>query len=90
MEQEWLSEPEVIKILGVTRQTIYTLRQKNVLAAYKYKGKLRYLKADIDAYVQYRNTPQLQNHAVTAFKPEQPKQAAVVNVLSASDDDYFI
>lgn len=90
----WLSELEVIKILGVTRQSIYNLRQKNLLAAYKYKGKLRYLQADIDAYVLYRNTPQLQNQAVTILKPEQkepeqPQQPAKI-LSSDSDDDYFI
>ena len=70
MDTEWFSELEVISILGVTRQSVYNLRQKNKLSAFKYKGKLRYLKADVDAYVLDRNTPQLQNQAVTTLKPE--------------------
>jgi len=89
--ETWLSELEVIKILGVTRQSIYNLRQKNLLAAYKYKGKLRYLQADVDAYVLYRNTPQLQNAAVSILKPEQRETKVEQSLpLTVSDDDYFI
>jgi excisionase family DNA binding protein len=91
-DEEWLSEAEVMQHLGISRQTCYNLRQANVLPFYKLNGRNRYKKADIDAYVIQRTTPQLQNHVV------ERKQAQVAlqqqpdpePLYESSPDDFFI
>jgi excisionase family DNA binding protein len=85
METEWLTEVEVLKILGVSRQTLYNLRKSNKLPFYKVGRNNRYLKADVDA----RNTPQLKNQAESKLQPEQKASKPNTNT-SSSDDDYFI
>lgn len=59
-EDIWLSEPEVIEILGVTRQTCYNLRKAGVLKYYSIEGKLRYNGNDIAEFIAQCKTPKLQ------------------------------
>jgi len=92
MEPEWLTEAEVLKILKVSRQTLYNLRMTNRLPFFKVGGRCRYLTADIDAFVLNRNTPQLQNQAESKIQSEHKKPESEPNKKpsSSSDDDYFI
>ena len=90
----WLTEAEVMEILGVSRQTCYNLRMSGELKFYKVNNQVRYEGESIKAFVKQRNTPQLQ-------EPKQPKQPKQLKQLKSKTaippskkvedlDNYFI
>jgi excisionase family DNA binding protein len=52
MPDEILTLPEVAKLLKVAEKTVYTMAQKSQLPAFKVGGQWRFMRVDIDRWIE--------------------------------------
>ena len=52
MPDEILTLPEVATLLKVAEKTVYTMAQKAQLPAFKVRGQWRFMRADLDAWIE--------------------------------------
>ena len=52
MPDEILTLPEVATLLKVAEKTVYTMAQKAQLPAFKVRGQWRFVRADLDAWIE--------------------------------------
>ncbi|MDD1626203.1 MAG: helix-turn-helix domain-containing protein [Methylococcaceae bacterium] len=83
----WLLEHEVLAILEISRQSVYNLRKSGVLPFYKLGNKTRYKVEDVEALVESRTTPKLQDTTdpVTKVVPRKFKPTIPVPQKAPQD-----